>query len=97
MRFRTGRGLREICGIRKLLGKEAGDFSERAKFRCRHGLENNLFAMFLDQNFFAGKAKRSWQADGLTAAMLEYFCSAHIYILYLFTGRSSDWLSLSGN
>ena len=40
--------------------------------------------MPFDNDLLACKAKCFWQADSLTATMLENLCGIHIYILYLY-------------
>ena len=77
------RWFREVASVRKLLRQVAGDLGERSELWGWQRLENDLFAVLLDQDLRALKAVGLRQAHGLTPSMLEDLGGIHIYNVYL--------------
>jgi hypothetical protein len=71
--------------------KVARHVPDGAEVRQRTGSrpEDDGIIPLFDQNFRALEAKCLRQANGLAASMLEDFCGAHIYTVYLFVMTSS--------
>jgi len=81
--LRTGWRFGKVSTLWKLVREVACDLGECAQTRPTHWLEDDLIAMFFDENLRANEAKCLWQPNSLAATVLEKFRSIHIYILYL--------------
>ena len=83
MRVRTGGRFRKGTALWELIREVASDLGECAQARPTQGLEDDLIAMFFNENFRSNEAKGLWQSNGLAATVLEKSRSVHIYTLYL--------------
>ena len=76
---RPGRRRGEISAAGKSFRQMTRDFREGAKFFLRHGLEQDVFTVFFDQDLRALEAKGLGEPDGLAASVAKYFGGEHSY------------------
>lgn len=71
----------KVTALGKLFRQIAPNLSKRPKLWRRHRCENDLVALFRDQNLVTLETESLRQPDGLAAPMLKNFRGLHSYRL----------------